>query len=138
MLLVQIPLTLSQVLDTTGACSAVVDPTAQVGVVAVRTPGPRGEVEAVQAILIGNPVVRTSDDLGVGNTLDELRSAVEGLTVERSADGFVAVSRPEAARESLSTQSDRRVMFFRLNAEGRVTEWSLGVPEFALGLCAVA
>lgn len=138
MLLAQIPLDLSTVIDSAGACTASLDPTAQLGVVAVRTPGPRGEVDAIQAVLIGNPVVRTSDDLGVGSTLEDLEAAVAGLRVERTGDGWWAVSAPEPAREGLAAVSDRRMMSFRLNGDGRVSEWSVGVPEFALGLCATA
>ena len=135
MLTAVIPLDLGTEVDAQGSCTAAFDGEAQLGVVSVTTPGPRGDVEVVQAYLIANPVVRTSDDLGLGSTLAHLRDAHPDLEVGPTGDGSVAFTPVEEALEQLAAPDSRRTMLFRLDETDRVVAWAVGVPTYAVLLC---
>lgn len=137
MLMASLPLDLSEVIDSDGPCTASLDRTAQLGVVAVRMPGPRGDVDVIHAYLIGNPVVRTSDGLGVGSSLSDVRAAHPDLVVEPTVGGSLAATPVEQALEVLAAPDTRRVMAFWLNVDEQVTGWSVGIPRSALALCEV-
>ncbi len=121
-----------EVLLQVGDCSVLWDSEMSMGVVAA--PG-----DVVQVHLIANEVVRTTDDLGVGSTVDEILS-VHGPSAQLidggeagAAGDYVALQIFEDP-ESLSGVSPERTIVFDVNADGRVVVWRVGVASFVLDL----
>ena len=120
--------------DAAGSrCTMRVDSNARFGVVTRPSASPRGELDAVEAFLIGNPVIRTSDDLGMYSTLQEVRRAYPDVQLAKQGGVRYAVTRPEPASETLYSSSSERLIRFELDSGDVVRGWSVGSPDFVDG-----